>query len=310
MASAGELTPSARRSPALSIAVRAVQVAVSVAPIALLIVVFFIIPMFFLFRMSFLENRNDVIGLSLFSGYNFENYYELIRKPLFYEMLYNSFVTSILTALASVVIGYCVAWYIIHTSGWERTLIAAICLLPIFVNLVVATFGWSILLSPFGVLQKTLVALGFINDRRLTISQTVWGLIIVKTYQCLPFAILILASSIQSIRADKINAAKLLGASGFRIVRTVLLPLTMPGIFATFILVFSLSVSSYLVPVMIGGGRVPVLAMYIYTVTIETHDLPMGAAMSMILLGIVLIMTYGLGKLATRASRRGKWAMV
>lgn len=280
------------------------------APVVVLLTVFFVVPMLYLFRMSLIENRADLSAGVFVARFVTTHYYKLLSNDFFYEMIANSFKMSILTGIIATAIGYVVAWYLTQTHGWERTILSSICLLPIFVNLVVAVFGWSVILLPFGIIQKSLVAAGMMDDVPLRIGRSVWGLVIVLVYQALPFSILILASSIQSIRKDKISAARLLGAGTPRIIWTVLLPLTMPGIFASFILAFSIAVSSYLIPVLIGAGRIPVLPMNIYSVTMETGDLPMGAAMSMILLGVVVVMTYVFGKVAAHVGRRGQWRMV
>ena len=86
--------------------------------------------------------------------------------------------------------------------------------------------------------------------------RTMPALVGVLTYEHIPFAVLILVSSLQAIPQDKINAARLLGAGVPRIFFTLILPLTMPGLVASAILVFSLSASSYLVPILIGAQRI------------------------------------------------------
>lgn len=305
-----EDTPDTMRAVRLARRAGVVRGLLATAPLLVFLLVFFVVPMFYLVRISFLSNRQMAVAAPLLSDYSLHQYIRLLTSPFFYETIWNSLQIGLFTSFATLVIGFMVAWYLVRSQGWERTLIAAACLLPIFVNLVVAVFGWSVMLLPFGAIQKTLVALGLIADMPLPFGRTITGLVIVLTYQGLPFAILILVSSIQTIRPDKIDAARLLGAGYGRIFFTVLLPLTMPGLFAAFVLVFSLSISSYLVPVLIGGGRVPVLPLQIFTATIEAQDWPLGAAMALILLGVVLVLAYGLARLAARLSRRGQWAMV
>jgi hypothetical protein len=124
------------------------------------------------------------------------------------------------------------------------------------------------------------------------------------------FAVLILASSVQNVPRDRIDAARLLGASNLRIFRTVMLPLTMPGIVASAILVLSLSVSSYLIPILIGAQRVPVVPMAIFSYGTEQMNWPMGAALAFVLLVSVALITYGFSLLAGRLTRRGKWDVV
>lgn len=276
-------------------------------PVLLLLVIFFIVPLIDLFGLSFAEHRP---GPRLAGGEStLANYREILGDPFYLWMIANSLQLGFLTVAASLLIGYPVAFYLTKASGWERTLISVACLLPIFVNVIVGILGWYILLLPFGVFQQILVALGLI-DGPLRWLRSFWALVAVLTYEHLPFAILILASSLQNVPQDKINAARILGASVPRIIWTVMLPLTMPGIVATAILVFSLSVSSYLVPILIAGPRAQVLPISIFSFASELLNWPMASALALVLLVLVAAITYGFIAIANRLMHRGQWEMV
>ena len=106
--------------------------------------------------------------------------------------------------------------------------------------------GWYILLLPYGVIQQILSSLGLVTGS-LQWLRTFPALVAVLTYEHIPFAVLILVSSLQAIPADKINAARLLGARVPRIFFSIVLPLTMPGLVASAILVLKCG-SKALVP--------------------------------------------------------------
>lgn len=283
------------------------RAALSLAPVLLLLLLFFIVPLADLFGIAFTEHatgpRRPDTGLTLV------NFREFLGDSFYLEMVLNSVLLGAATVVATLLIGYPVAFYLTRASGWERTLISVACLLPIFVNLIVGVLGWYILFLPYGVLQQLLAALGLV-DGPIRLLRTFGALIAVLTYEHLPFAILILASTLQNVPADKINAARILGAPTHRIITTLVLPLTAPGIVASAILVFSLSVSSYLVPILISGPRTQVLPIAIFSYASELLNWPMASAMALVLLLVVGAITYAFSTIAGRITRRGQWEMV
>jgi len=276
-------------------------------PLVAFLIVFFIAPLVDLLGLSL---HDFALGrYALDAPITFINYASLLGDSFYWKMLGNSLQLALCTTITSLIIGYAVAFYITRTSGWEQTIITVACLLPIFINIIVGILGWYIMLLPFGVLQQTLSAIGVIEGP-LRWLRTFWALVAVLTYEHLPFAILILASSLQNVPADKIAAARVLGASKWQILWTVMLPLTMPGIVATGILVFSLSGSSYLVPILIAGPLAKFIPLSIFSFANELHNWNMAGALAFILLIVVVAITYGFLVLTNRLTRRDEWEMV
>ena len=147
-------------------------------------------------------------------------------------------------------------------------------------------------------------------DGPLPLLRTFPALVTVLTYEHLPFAVLILAAALQAIPAAKLDAARMLGAGAVRIAWKSVLPLTMPGLVATAVLVFSLSTSSYLTPILIGAQRVPVLPMAIFSYGTELMNWPLAAALSFVLLVMVGLVAYGFSALMGTLTHRGRWENV
>ena len=231
------------------------------------------------------------------------------ETPFYLQIAGNSILVGVCTTLATLAISYPVAFYITRISGWERTLISVACLLPIFVNVIVGILGWYILLLPYGVIQQMLSSVGLVTGS-LQWLRTFPALVAVLTYEHIPFAVLILVSSLQAIPAEKINAARLLGASVPRIFFTIILPLTMPGLVASAILVFSLSASSYLTPILISAQRIRVLPISIFSYGTELLNWPLAAALAFVLLVIVVTVTYTFSRAMNRISKRDQWEIV
>jgi ABC-type spermidine/putrescine transport system permease subunit I len=277
------------------------------APILLLLIFFFLFPLAYLLHLSAFARQPTLQQpwpeLSLI------NYAKILRDSFYLSMSLNSVLVGLSTTFLTIVIAYPVAFYITRISGWERTLISVACLLPIFVNVIVSILGWYILLLPYGVVQQALAGLGLV-DGPLQLLRTFPALVAVLVYEHLPFAVLILVSSLQAIPTDKINAARVLGASAPRIVFSLIIPLTMPGLVACGILVFSLSASSYLAPILIGGQRTPVLPLAIFNYGTELQNWPLAAALAFVLLVLVVGISYGFSSAMNRIAKRGQWEFV
>jgi putative spermidine/putrescine transport system permease protein len=286
---------------------RALRWVLPLAPVLVLLGLFFILPLGELARMSLLAQRPSPRTPE--PAITLANYANVFADALHAEMALNSLLVGLTTVAATLLIAYPVAVYLTRCRPWERTIISVACLLPIFVNVIVGILGWYILLLPFGVVQQALTALGLI-DGPLRLLRSFPALVLVLTHEHIPFAVLILASAVQNVPQDRIDAARMLGASNARIFRTVMLPLTMPGIVASAILVFALSVSSYLIPILIGAQRVPVVPMAIFSYGTEQMNWPMGSALAFVLLLGVAAITYGVTILAGRFTRRGQWDLV
>ena len=276
-------------------------------PVLLLLIFFFVVPLVQLFNLSTLTQQPSIQNPT--PSHSLANYTNFFRDTFYLQMTANSILVGFWTTLATLAISYPVAFYITRISGWERTLISVACLLPIFVNVIVSILGWYILLLPFGVIQEILSSIGLVTGP-LQWLRTFPALVAVLTYEHIPFAVLILVSSLQAIPMDKINAARLLGAGIPRIFFTIILPLTMPGLIASSILVFSLATSSYLAPILIGAQRIRVLPLSIFSYGTELLNWPLAAALAVILLVLVVAITYTFSLAMNRLTKRGQWEMV
>jgi ABC-type spermidine/putrescine transport system permease subunit I len=269
--------------------------------------VFFLAPLIQLVNLSTFAQQPSAQNLK--PPHSLANYLNILSDPFYLQITASALLVGFWTTIATLVISYPVAYYITKISGWERTLISVACLLPLFVNVIVSILGWYILLLPYGVIQQILSSLGLVTGS-LQWLRTMPALVGVLTYEHIPFAVLILVSSLQAIPQDKINAARLLGAGIPRIFFTLILPLTMPGLVASAILVFSLSASSYLVPILIGAQRIKVLPLSIFSYGTELQNWPLAAALSIVLLILVVAITYLFARTMNRITRRGEWEMV
>tara|TARA_B100000459_G_C8468909_1_gene153405 strand:+ start:28 stop:561 length:534 start_codon:yes stop_codon:yes gene_type:complete len=161
-------------------------------------------------------------------------------------------------------------------------------MIPFWTNFLVRNFAWRVILGNEGPLTKTTEFLG-LGTQELLFSQkaVVLGLV----YGYLPFMILPLYAAIERIDGQLIEASRDLYGSAWQSFRNVLLPLSMPGVIAGSILVFIPSMGAYVTPEILGGAKTTLLGSYIVTQFLTARNWPFGAALSFVLMAIMLIGT-------------------
>ncbi len=274
-------------------------------PATALLTAFFLVPLLNLGRIAFFPHDRLMIYVPHWTTENFRKFFS---DSYYWMMVYNSVKVGMLTAFFAVLVGYPVAYYLSRSRGVERTILAGGFLSSVFISILVTTLGWQLILLPFGAIQKILSSVGLFEGpvRLLTVTT----LVVVLVYLHISYAVLILVASIQSVPKDKIFAARILGAPTWKIFTKIMIPLTMPGIVSSAILVFTLSMSSYMVPILITGQKVKLLPIAIYSYTTASMNWPFASAIAMVLFTVTLVITYLFIAVTNRIGRRGKWEMV
>jgi putative spermidine/putrescine transport system permease protein len=131
-----------------------------------------------------------------------------------------------------------------------------------------------------------------------------FGILLALVHVFLPYMVLSIVGVLRRIDPALVEAAQNLGASRPRILWEVVFPLTIPGVAAGCLLVFSLAISSYVVPILLGGFKVLLLPIVIYDQMLSLYDWPFGAANAMVLLAISLVILVAYFGLVDRLSRR------
>ncbi|GAB6899483.1 ABC transporter permease [Kineosporia succinea] len=196
---------------------------------------------------------------------------------------------GLIVSLITVVIAYPLAWCV-HTMkrGWAAAAMLFVVFSPILVSVVVRSYGWQLLLRPGGPLGETFD--GWLYHEP--------GVILALVHVELPFAVFPILSSLRGIPPEYTEAAADLGAGARQRFTRVLLPLTAPGLLSAMQLVFTLTISAFATPALLGGGRVTVLAQTIYQ-NIQLLAWPLAAVQAVILLVLTLIVLTAFG-LVTR----------
>jgi len=261
-----------------------------VAPALVLIGVFLVLPYFNIIVMSF---RAPAVGAPYAPGFSGGNYLRILSDSYFLGVLADTVFLGFVTALVCLLLGYPVAYHLARTRSRFRGLLYVFVLSPLLVGVVIRTFGWLILLSGNGVINRALVDLG-LAERALTLMNNRFGVTVALVHVFLPFMILPLVAAIGSIDPNLEAAGRSLGAGRWTVFRRIFLPLSLPGIQAGTILVFVLAMSAYVTPVMLGGAQVKTMPVLVVQNLIDNFQWPMGAALALVLAvtGIVLVWVY------------------
>ena len=245
-------------------------------PALILVVIFFIIPVLMLLMRSVLEPE---LGL--------QNYKTLLGSTTYLRIFLNTFLVAGVVTAISIVIGYPVAWLLaIMPEKWSR-LVLAIIILSMWTNLLTRTYAWMVLLQRTGVINKSLMGLGLI-DQPLPLVNNLVGVTIGMTYIMLPFVILPLMGVIRTIDPAILRAAALCGATRLQCFTRVLLPLSLPGIAAGALMVFVMSLGYFVTPALLGGTANMMLAELVAQFVQSLVNWGMGGAAALVLLVVTL----------------------
>ncbi|MEA5521928.1 ABC transporter permease [Limnoraphis robusta Tam1] len=253
-------------------------------PATIWLLVFFVLPLIFVLVCSFLE-RGTYGGINWI--FTLSNYQRLV-SPLYWGVFWRSLQLAALTTLVCLIIAYPLAFFIVTRSPRWRNLLLVLVIIPFWTNFLVRTYAWIVILGNEGVINSVLKSLQLI-DQPLTLLFTPFAVIIGLIYGYLPFMILPLYATLERLDFALIEAAQDLGANDLRSFLRVIFPLTKRGMIAGSILVFIPALGAFITPDILGGAKTLMLGNLIQNQFLQARNWPFGSALSMILMGIILI---------------------
>ena len=260
-----------------------------------LLLVFFVVPNALLLSTSFIRSEAQQLTGEL----TLENYAFLFGKSIYQWAFIRTFVVGASVGLLCVLLGYPLAYFLVRTkSRWKGVLIA-LSLAPLLASVVVRTYGWYVILNRFGVANDFLLSLGLISER-IAFMPSTGAIIIGLAHALLPYTVLTIMGSLNGINPNLEQAAMSLGASRTRTFVHVVLPLSLPGIAGGFILAFSIAISAYATPAILGGPATQVMATAIYGFMTQLLDWSIGAALAVVLIVSSLLLLYAAARVGAR----------
>ena len=256
------------------------------APAALLLLALFAAPMAILAVYTLLT-RGVYGGVA--QPFTFENWLRLF-DPLYLGILARSFSVAAAATALCLVLGFPLALFI-SRAGPRKHLYLALVMLPFWTSLLVRTYAWMFLLRDTGLINTSLLALGLIRQP-LPLLYNWWAVLLGLVYGYLPFMVLPLYSTLERLDPALSEAAADLGARPFETLRRVVIPLAAPGMRAGVLLVFIPCLGAYLTPDLLGGGKTILIGTLVQNQFTNARDWPFGAALSMGLMAIVLVLLW------------------
>ena len=255
-------------------------------PALLFLAVFFALPAVGLVSYSFLtQSPEGTMGLPA----TLEHYRHFFGTPLYSRVLLTTLEISLCTTGVAVLLAYPVALVMSRSAQPVRRVITMIVIAPLIVSVVVRTYGWELILGngPTGILNWLLLTTGVVKAPiRLLYTET--AVVIGSLHVFFPMMVLPLASALGKIDPSLEDAARTLGATGWRTFRRITVPLSLPGLAVGCTLVFSLTAGSFVTPAILGGSGAQMLGMLVDQQILVLYDWAFGATVATMLVAIVL----------------------
>ncbi len=239
-----------------------------------------------------------VVAIESFRGeggaFSFGNYVTMATDVYYFERLLFTFEISLYVTLIVLLIGYPLAYYIAFgvRNRIVKRVLYVIIVTPLFTSNIVRAFAFMVLLGRKGIVNEALVALGLV-ERPVKFLFSELGIVIGLSYILAPFMILTVSSVLQNIDRSLEEASLDLGANRFMTFLKVTFPLSLPGVIAGSIMVFTLSVSAYVTPAILSGGRKTVMSMLIFQQYMSVFNFTFGATLAVTLMVTTLLLIAG-----------------
>ena len=244
--------------------------------------VFIILPLVLILLYSF--NGSESIAFDNFS-FSLRNYARFF-EPRYLKMLGITLLISFLATLGCLLIGYPVAYIISRMDEAVASSLIFVFIMPMWINLLLRTYGWITLLGRNGVLNRFLVSIG---SEPLGIMYTPTAVILGMIYEFLPFMVIQIYNALKKVDKNLIDAALDLGADMKTVFRKVIFPLSLPGVYTGIIMVFIPAISTFVVSNLLGGQKVYMIGNLIDQQFTFTGDWGFGSATAIILMLILFL---------------------
>ena len=262
------------------------------------LLVFFLLPLVEVAQTSFTTARRGIPPFAplwgfgdegFYTNFNLENYGLLVDYWQDYiGPAANSLRLAFFSTLICLVFAYPMAWWIARSNPRRRAVLLVLVMLPFWTSSLLRIYALIGLLNPNGFINSMLLFLGVI-DTPLRMMQTDFSIYMGMLLTYLPLMILPLYAVMIRLEDDILDAAADLGATRWDLFRTVVLPLTIPGIIAGSLLVFIPAVGEFVIPALLGGPEQVMIGKVLWTEFFRNRDWPVASAIAMLLLAILAL---------------------
>ena len=255
-----------------------------VLPALVVILAFCFFP---LARIAWISFSDPVLG--------FDNYRTMVTSAAVQRILWTTIRICVLTTLITVLLGYMVAYAMVHVDNTQRQWMLFCVLLTFWLSVLIRAYAWIIILRDHGPINWALLGLHLVDEPvPLVFSET--GVVIGMVHYMMPYSTLPLFVNMYGIDQRLVTAARVLGATPWTAFWRIFLPLSIPGIVAANILVFIYSLGFYVTPAILGGGKVTMIAEYIGWQIQENLRWGLGSALASTLVLVTFVLMVALSR--------------
>lgn len=240
------------------------------------------------------------------SSAGWHNYVRFFETPSALQGLYDTILISVWLTAITLFLSYPFAYLLSRVrSSTARRCMLGIVMVTFLSGGITRAYAWMVVLGNNGLINRLLVEVGV---DRVPLLYNLTGVLVALVHFLLPFCILTLMGAFQTVPRSLEEAAASLGAARIETFWRVMVPLTLRGAIGAGILTFSVALSSFLFPLLLGGGKVRMMSNQVYDLIFVNFDIPYAAATAVIFLVVVIAsitaLTFSLG-IVTDESKRG-----
>lgn len=224
-------------------------------------------------------------------------------EPIYLKVLFRSMMMAVFTVIACLIVVYPVTFWVSRLPERTQLFFMFLITLPFFTSLIIRLYAWLVILKPSGVVNDLLLGIGLI-DTPLDMLFTRFAVVLGMVYVMIPFMFLPVYASVERLDRAMIEASGDLGARGWQTFLKVILPQTMPGIAGGSVLVFIPSVGNFIIPDVLGGAKGLMIGNLVEQQFLDARNWPFGAALSMVIMAVVLTVMLVYAKKVVRAGEQ------
>lgn len=277
---------------------RAYKAGVSAPPL-IWITLFLLLPYALLFAYSFWTVSPDQ---TIVHDWNLRNYAELLRTPLYLEVLFRSMGIAACVTILTLLLGFPLAYYVSFHCEKHKSLIYQLVIIPLWASYLVRAYAWKTILGSTGVLNTLLIYFHIIKEPAEFLLYSRFAVVLTLTHIYTPFTFLTIYAALEHIPRNLLEASQDLGANPSQTFRRVILPLSLPGVIAGSTFAFVLSLGDFFAPLLIGGPSGVMISNIVYSVFGAAYNWPLGAAISFCMLALVVFLLQWTERLEKRWS--------
>ena len=220
--------------------------------------------------------------------------------PLYLSIFLDSGLVALAATALALLIGYPAAYAIVKAPPALQTTLLFLAILPFWTNYLIRTYAWIVLLNPAGLINSALIGMRLTSEP-LTLLYNKPAVVLGLVYSYTPFVILAIYSALQRLDPSYAEVSRDLGAGALQTFLRITLPLTAPGVAAGAVFVFVLSIGNFVTPDLLGGGKFQMVGNLIYDQFLSARDWPFGAALSSLLVMLMMALLFAQALATLRA---------